>query len=214
MDYHEFDISSWSRQSTFLFYKDFDDPFFNVTVHLSVDTILKESRESNHSFFYSCMHCCLSIINEIENFKLRFKEDTLVLVKTIHGGSTILYDDGSFGFAYYNYNPDRNNFCDQASITAQKQKDKKNFDPQNDRIDLVYFSSMPWINFTGVKHAKDSRVNRSIPLISFGKYYEREGKTFLPVNVEVNHALMDGYHLGLFIQRLQKQFDENQNMLH
>lgn len=37
-----------------------------------------------------------------------------------------------------------------------------------------------------------------------GKYFERDKKRFLPLAIQVHHAVCDGYHIGLFASKLQE----------
>ena len=45
-------------------------------------------------------------------------------------------------------------------------------------------------------------------LVILGKYFERDGKRMLPLAIQVHHAVCDGYHVGAFVERLQKYIDE------
>ena len=124
---------------------------------------------------------------------------------TIHGGSTLFYEDESFGFAYYNFQEDLRNFIEESQRRIDESNADKSFDPSNEREDLIYFSSLPWIRFTSLKHAMDKRINPSIPRISFGKYFEQNTTIQMPVNVEVNHALMDGFQMARFLDLFQNK---------
>ncbi len=208
MSYSVFNTQSWSRKNAFNFYKDFDDPFFNVTVNLSVEIALQHSKASGSSFFLYCLHRALLAANSIENFKLRMLNDEVRHYEVINGGSTILFDDESFGFAYYSFNSSSKEFVRNAIIQIDDLKKTKTFDPSNKNLDLIYFSSLPWLTFTSIKHAQDKRVNPSIPKISFGKYTTFEEKTIMPVNVEVHHSLMDGYHVAQFFDRFQSNLND------
>ena len=37
--------------------------------------------------------------------------------------------------------------------------------------------------------------------------FERDGKRFLPLAIQVHHAVCDGYHVGMFVERLQGYVD-------
>lgn len=201
------DIDSWPRKNSYLFFKDFDDPYFNFTVNLQIDGLLDLSRSEGSSFFLNMLHLCLAIANDIKNFRMRFEDDKLVLFDRIDGGSTVLYDDESFGFAYYKYYPDRKKFIQEASNEIQKRKSTKGFEPnlEGQKSNLIYFSSIPWFTFTSTKHAQNNTVNKSIPRITTGKYFVQDGKTLLPMSIEANHAIMDGYHMGLFFQQFESR---------
>ena len=196
-------VESWARKNSYLFYKDFDDPYFNFTVNLDVSGVLNHCKSSGESFFLNILHLSLKVANGIENFRIRQNGDSLLLFDHIDGGSTILFDDNSFGFGYYDYYVDREEFIHFAQAEIDLRKKLKNFDPSGDKINLIYFSSIPWISFTSTKHAQHHTINSSIPRITFGKYFKQSDKVLMPMNVEANHAIMDGLHLGTFLQEFE-----------
>jgi chloramphenicol O-acetyltransferase type A len=73
-----------------------------------------------------------------------------------------------------------------------------------DSEDCVYCSALPWVNFSGHKEPLSGFRTESVPKLAFGKYKEKESKLLMPVAISANHALMDGYHVGLFFDKYQK----------
>ena len=47
----------------------------------------------------------------------------------------------------------------------------------------------------------------SIPRTVFGKIFQREGKYYLPFQLEVDHALMDGLHIARYFEQLQGELN-------
>lgn len=198
-----FNIENWGRKNTFHFYRNFDDPYFNITANVNVTGLRNHAKLNKQSFFLSTLHTALYVVNTIDNFKMRIDGDQIKIYNIIHGGSTLLYEDESFGFGYYDYCEDKTQFIESASEIIRMANEEKSFNPSNSREDLIYFSSLPWITFTSFKHAQDRHINRSIPRITFGKYFKSNGIYKMPINVEVNHALMDGYHVGIFFEKFE-----------
>ncbi|MGB5393781.1 MAG: CatA-like O-acetyltransferase, partial [Lutimonas sp.] len=64
-------------------------------------------------------------------------------------------------------------------------------------------SSLPWLNFSSFSHARSYSFPDSCPKISFGQMYEKNGEKFMPVSIHVHHALMDGYEVGIFVDKFQ-----------
>nr|WP_291578924.1 CatA-like O-acetyltransferase [Clostridium sp. UBA6640] len=62
---------------------------------------------------------------------------------------------------------------------------------------------MPWISFTHISNEIIMNKEDSIPKISWGKYFKDGDKVLLPYSIQVNHMLLDGVHVGKFIERLQ-----------
>ena len=69
--------------------------------------------------------------------------------------------------------------------------------------DIIHYSTLPWVNFTSVNHARKYDFGPSIPKITFGKINKTNNEMWLPVDLHVNHAIMDGYHVGKFVERFQ-----------
>jgi chloramphenicol O-acetyltransferase type A len=76
------------------------------------------------------------------------------------------------------------------------------------RDDLLYLTCLPWVSFTHVSHTIKLDKDDAIPRISWGKYYAEGSRTLLPLSVQVNHALADGFHIGQFFEEL-RGFMEN-----
>ena len=69
---------------------------------------------------------------------------------------------------------------------------------------LIHFSALPWIKFDSFSHARSFTWPDSCPKISFGKITEEKGKKTMPISIHVHYGLMDGYHVGLFIEHLEE----------
>jgi chloramphenicol O-acetyltransferase type A len=130
------------------------------------------------------------------------------LYDTVHPGSTILYENGTFGFGYFSLHADFHQFISDAKIELDIQKERKNVDSKDEDLARIYFSPLPWVSFSGFRHPFRAHGNLSIPLIVFGKHYERDGERYLPVGLTLHHGLADGYHAGLFFTRLQDMLDK------
>lgn len=197
------DIDNWNREETFLFYKSFDNPHFNITANVDVSSLTKWCKKNNKSFSLACLFYSTKVSNEIENFKYRWKGDKVVVHETIHAGSTILYEDNTFGFCYYDYQKNIDDFITNGLREIEIQKSTKVFKEKADENNLIHYSSIPWVSFTSFKHATNHLIDSSIPKIVFGKYFTLNGRVLMPVSVEVHHALMDGYHVGKYFNLLE-----------
>lgn len=46
-----------------------------------------------------------------------------------------------------------------------------------------------------------------LPIFTMGKFFYVNEKRMLPLAIQVHHAVCDGYHVGRFIELLQKEID-------
>lgn len=204
MSFQKFDLEHWARKQHFEFFKELDMPFFNITATLDITKFQKQT--SNYPFSLVLLHSILKVVNSIDEFKLRVVQNELVQYDKINVGTTIDYEHHTFLYAFLEYFEDVNEFVQKSeqSITLVK---KEGILKPNSRPDVVYFTSIPWIHYTHISHAKNTGKDDFIPRVAVGKYLTENNKTTLPVSMEVNHCLCDGYHVGLFFEKLQKELD-------
>ena len=77
-------------------------------------------------------------------------------------------------------------------------------DQQTARHDVIHFSAIPWIHFSGITHARNNARYDSIPKITFGKLDEN-GQ--LPVSVTMHHGFADGKHVAQFMEIFQHHLE-------
>jgi len=206
--YRHIDLNSWNRKSQFDFFKDYDIPFFNITANVDVSNLQQFCKQEGLPFFLSSLFYSIKAVNAVEAFRYRIKGEGVVCYDKIHAGSTILFDDNTFGFCYFEYVDDLHRFIDLGQKEIEILKNKKGLDPKLDAADLIHYSSVPWISFTGIQHARKFRLGDSIPKLVFGKYFKDGNRLKMPMSVEAHHALMDGYHVSEYLRIYQELMDD------
>ncbi|HEY9168320.1 MAG TPA: CatA-like O-acetyltransferase [Lutibacter sp.] len=205
----EFDIENWSRKAQYQFFKTYEDPFFNITANLEVTNLYKYCKKHRLSFSLACMYVALKCANEITEFKLRFKNDKVYLFDQVNIGSTVLNDDKTFSFCDFKYYATLSAFNANGTIVLENHKKGIGFNTQEDQLGIIHCSTIPWVSFTGFKHARNGNESlRGIPKVVFGKIFKENEIQKVPFSVEVHHALMDGYHVGLLYEKMQKFINE------
>ena len=203
----EVDIAAWPRRTTYEFFRAFDDPFFNCTANVDVTRLYQFCKKNDLAFSLAALFCAQRAANEIREFRIRLLKDRLVEFEMIHATQTILNEDETFSFCYFEMKDDVFDFDRDGRAALAKYKALKTFDVEADRIDLIYYSVIPWISFTSFKHA--SRLDRSqtVPRVVFGKIFDEGNIKKMPLSVEANHTIMDGIHVGKLFNRFQEIAD-------
>lgn len=202
--YSELDVEKWPRKSTYEFFKDYEDPFFNFAANVDVTRLYRFCRENDLSYSLACLYYMLVAANEIREFRIRLVDGRLVEFDRIHVTQTILNDDETFSFSYYEMKDDVFEFVRAGRQAVAKYKKLKTFDVESDRSDLIYCSVIPWVSFTSFKHASRLDKHQTIPRIVFGKIFDAGDGRQMPLSVEANHTIMDGIHVGKFFVRYQE----------
>lgn len=197
------DIEKWARKDIFSFYRTYQDPFFHVTAGVDMTGLKDSAGKMPGMFFLSYMHAALTALNQTEALKLRFHHQGVVCYDTIHCGCTVMREDETFGFVFFPFISDREAFLAEAMPRLEAGKRSKGLIPLDARPDVAFFSVLPWIHFTSFKNAHFEHQNDAFPRIVFGKGEYRNDRLIVPVAAEVNHALVDGLHLGRFYTALE-----------
>lgn len=203
------DVTNWARRDLFEFFRGYHNPYFNICTQLDITSLLASLRHHPQVSVSLTLHyLALRVANEIEPFRYRLKDGKVIVHDVIHGGTIVLLPNESFNFAYFDYQEDFGKFiaAAQRAVDEVKLGDKPfNPSPNEDRI---HFTVLPWVTFTSFAHARNWGREDSIPKIAFGKFTTENGRTLLPISVEVHHGLMDGLHVGRYLARFQELADE------
>jgi chloramphenicol O-acetyltransferase type A len=202
------DIDKWNRKEHFNFFHRMDYPHFNICANLDVTNFLDFVREHELQFYYAMIHASTSITNEIINFRYRIREDKVILHEKIHPSFTDIEEENDL-FKLVTVEM-KDNVFEFAKYAEEKSINQKEYFALNElvgRDDLIYITCIPWISFTHLSHTISLNKNDSVPRISWGKYFAENSKVLLPFSVQVNHALVDGVHIGEYLSKLQEYID-------
>jgi len=198
------DINKWDRKDQFNFFKNFEEPFFGVTVEIECTKAYRYCKENNISFFLYYLYNSLVDANRIESFRYRIFNHDVLLYDKVNASPTINRENGTFGFGYIDYEENFSDFEDRAKIEIERIRNSKGLTPAVSGENVIHYSSLPWINFTSLSHARSFSFPDSSPKLTFGKMINKKNKKFMPISIHVHHALMDGFHVGQFIDEYQK----------
>ena len=202
------DLQQWERKDQFHFFQQFEEPFFGVCIQIDCSHAYKLSKEKGISFFLYYLHKSLAAANAIEPFRYRIADQQVWIFETVYASSTINRPNGTFGFSYIDYYADLQQFIAAAEKEIIKVQNSSGLIPAVSGENIIHYSSVPWINFTSVSHARSFSFKDSSPKITFGKMTEENGQRKMPVSIHVHHALMDGYHVGQFLDLFQQLMNE------
>jgi chloramphenicol O-acetyltransferase type A len=199
-------IEHWNRKQHYMHFKDFKDPYFAVTIPFNITKAYKSSKNDEVSFFSKYLHDCMKAINAIDNLKLRIEKDEVVLYEVINASATLMRADNTFALSYIKYDENLDVFINNLESEKQRVLRTNDFYPPIDSLDCIHCSAMPWLNFQGHKEAVSGN-RESVPKLAFGKTYKSDGELMMNLAINVNHALVDGYHVGLFVEEFQKNLN-------
>jgi chloramphenicol O-acetyltransferase type A len=202
------DIENWPRREHFEFFYRMDYPQYNICANIDITHFLRFVKENRLPFYYAMIYAVTLATDHCENFRYRIRENRqVVLHDKLHPSFTdnsAADTNGLFKFVTLDMERDLFRFVADAKATSDGQTAYFDYEPLIGRDDFIYLTCVPWISFTHLSHTITINRNDAVPRISWGKYFEQDGKTLLPFSVQVHHALVDGLHVGRYMETLQE----------
>ncbi len=209
--YQIFDVTKWERKQAFDFFQTFADPYVDVTVEVEVGKLFAYCKEAKLGFSYAVVWHILRVCNQIDNFRMRWVDGEMRLYDRVHAGNTLAHDNHTYTHCYFEYDDEMTTFCRKSKAHAQERLQYVGeHDPQSEGLDVIHMSFVPKMRFL---HAKNPHRNAHdyFPKIIIGKATPQgDGRYLMPISLSVHHAVMDGFHLSLFYEKLQAQFDSQE----
>jgi chloramphenicol O-acetyltransferase type A len=196
------DIETWNRKQHYQHFSAMKDPFFGVTISFDVSKAYDYSKEKKVSFFGKYLHDCMKAINDVDALKLRIQDEKVIKYNLIHASPTIIKADKTYGFSFVKFNEDINVFLKNLEVEKERIQGSKNLFPPINSLDCIHCSALPWFSFTGHKEPVSGLLD-SVPKLAFSKTERTNKSLIMNVSINVNHALVDGYDIGLFVEKFQ-----------
>lgn len=203
------DIASWKRKEHFYHFLHFEEPYSSRVVHFDVTRLfqLAKSRQRKFSQLYS--YLILKAAMETEPFRLRIEGDEVYAYDSISLGGTMLRKDETFGFNYLPYAATFEEFSKIVEAEAERIEGGTGLQPHPDSggNDLIHYSITPLVSFTGYGQARSFKLRTGVPIITVGGMESIGDRLRIPISIHVHHSLVDGLHVGRYVQLLQHLFD-------
>ena len=192
-------------------YSSYMFPYINIGAEIDVTKIYHYAKKRGLSFYCAMIHAVTKTALEIENFKYRIIDGKPVLCESLTPVFTYLpKGEEQFYLVQQPFEEDMDTFCQKAKAQAQLQatETEHSFMHGKEQVEILYISCIPWIRYTHFIRTIEEGGKDNIPRISWGKYAaDKDGKITVPLSVQVHHGLMDGYHVGMFFEKLEQYLD-------
>lgn len=196
-------INTWKRKPHYNHFRNLKDPYFGVLVPFDVSHAYRFAKANDISFFGRYLHDCMKAINDVDELKLRVVEEEIIQYDVINASATLMRSDKTFGFSYIEFDNDLHKFL--INIDSEKNRIENSTDlyPMRNDQECIHCSALPWLEFSGHKEPV-SGIFETIPKLAYSKIsHQLDERILMNVSIQVNHALVDGYHVGLFSEKFQ-----------
>lgn len=205
--YKQVDINTWKRKQHFEYFLSCDEPFHGLMAELDF-TIGKQHCDTHaYKYFDYYLFHYMQALQANEAMRLRIVDSEVWCFDQIDSGITIMHEDSTFAYGSIAAHENFQAFCIALEQEKQRVKSRVSLHDPERRIDLIHFSVIPWLHFTGLSHARRFNQADSIPKVTFGKISQKKETFTMPISVHVHHALVDGKDVCDFINDLQNRLN-------
>ena len=212
----EIDIQNWKRKSHYELFGAYTDPSFVISVRLDM-THFMAHKPAGHGFFAPFTYLLMTAANRFEGLRIRWVDGRVVVFDAVHPSYTVLLENENFAFQSSVYEEDYAGFQaamrrDLQAATAEAPRDE-GFFQTNNRADLIYLSSLPWLDTVTITNPLpyEDKMSMSIPRFNWGKCVKEGDRYAMTLSATLNHAYIDGYETGMMLNTLQELLDTCEN---
>ena len=208
MNYKKIDMATWPRRELYRFYMEDLKLTMNMTVEMDVTHILAFSREKGLKFHSVMMHTVGRVLNARDEFRYSITpEGELIQWDYISPSYTDFHPENEHFVKFVTeYSTDLEDFCARVETDKERYKDGWGFIPDQP-LNVYDISCVPWVTYQALTLHVDAGGPCLFPVVLWGKYEEKDGKTVMPVTMNINHAVCDGFHICRFFNDLQAAMD-------
>ena len=201
------DLNNYPRRSHYEYFKSLAFPYVGMTANVDVTGPIRFARERGASSFLAILWITAKAANAVPELRQRIVDDQIVEFDHCNAGFTVALEDKTFCNCYTESRMSIEEFLVDARARQEEAKKHPGFvNPDEDETGLFFTSCVPWVAFTQCIQPCPIPADCN-PRIVFGKYIREGERTLMPLHIQANHALVDGYHIGEFYRIFQELAD-------
>lgn len=205
------DLETYPRRSHFEFFKSMAYPYVGFTANVDVTPLVQYAKGREASTFLACLWTAAQAANRVPELRQRIVEDRIVEFDHCDTAHTVVLADHTFCNCRTDCRRSLEAFLSYGKERQSEAMGHHGFaSTQDDETDLIFLSCVPWVAFTQCIQPAPIPADCN-PRIVFGKFIKDGEKTLMPLHIQCNHALVDGYHLGRFYQEFENIAEDVKN---
>ena len=206
MAYRELNMENYPRRDHFEYFRTMANPWTGLTVDVDVTELMRKREEERWPIFLLVDYAVARAANAVPEFRRRIVGESIVEYDHCSTSHTEMRGDGSYGYCTLD-DTDKTfaQYVPYAKARQEKVRLSTGLTEEGDMRSYLYISCTPWVAFTHVIQPTPGQAD-SNPRIVWGKVFTREGRQYLPINVLVHHAIVDGLHIATFFENLDREF--------
>ena len=203
MDAEIIEMSEYARKDHFNYFKNMSYPYVGVTVNVDITDFLIKIKENKLPFFLTFLYNVSNAANAIPELRQRIHADGIIEYQNCKPSYTVALEDRTYCYCALDCSMPFNSYLPYALQKHEKAKQNPTIDDGGDSS-LLFVSTVPWFSYTALVQPVPQPAD-SNPRITWGKFFEQDSRTLIPVSILCHHALVDGIHIAQFYEKLEQQ---------
>lgn len=205
MNYEIINTETWERGELFRFYIEKLRNVMSMTVDTDVTKLVSFVRAHGLKFYPAMMWAVSKAVNGRAEFRYGWKDGDLVrwdyvspYYADFHG------KDERFVKLVTEYSGDLSEFHARFLADRERYKDLRAFDLKEIPPNTFDVSCLPWVRYRSFDIHVFDEGRYLAPVVTWGRFETENGKTVMPLSVNIHHAVADGWHLSRLFADVQE----------
>lgn len=207
MNFQPIDMELWKRKEYFLHYFSDVPCTYSMTVKLEITKV----RASDRQIYPLMLYYLTKAVNMHEEFRMGLDGNgNLGIYDVMFPCCTVFHADSeTFSTLWTEYSEEYDTFSGAYTHDVAKYSSIHKFEAKPDTPANTFSVSMiPWESFVGFNLNLQKGYQYLSPIFTMGKYFYENGKCFLPLAIQVHHAVCDGFHVCRLIEAVRSFIKE------
>lgn len=211
MKFNIINRDNWYRKEYFEHYLQ-QQTTFSIATEINITILMRNLKKKNYKLYPAFIFMVTNLVNSHREFRTSFNLEGNLGYWTEICPSYTIFDKKTHTFSGI-WSPNLANFSE---FHSQYEKDVEKYNgtgslfpktpiPDNN----IPISMIPWSSFTAFNLNINNGGDFLLPIVTGGKYSQVNDELFLPVSLQIHHAVCDGYHASVFMNGLQRLADDS-----
>ncbi|GAB2509973.1 type A chloramphenicol O-acetyltransferase [Paramicrobacterium agarici] len=205
------DLDSWPRREHFEHYRNSVPCTYAMTVDLDVTAFADALRRSARKTYIAQIWALATVVNRHDEFRMCLTESGAPAIWPVVDPAFTVFNTERETFACVSapYDSDFAVFHESAAALLAAHSRATEFFPLGaPPANSFDVSTLPWASFTGFTLNIRDSWEHFAPIFTLGRYIERDGRTVVPLAVQIHHAVADGFHTARLVNELQELLND------
>jgi chloramphenicol O-acetyltransferase type A len=197
------DMENWERKEFYDHYMNNVVCTYSLTANLDITSI------KNEQLYPAMLWLLTQTVNDMKEFRTALTPEGVGVFESMHPSYTIFNSENkNFSVIWTEYDADYTVFLARYKADLSKYKTSTQLAPKEHKpLNTFDVSMLPWVSFSSFNLNVYNSGKYLLPIFTMGKTFTDAENTKLPIAMQVHHAVCDGYHISVFIEKLQEKIN-------